>query len=182
VPGFIRGRRYSVVGSGPQFLVTYEVADLKVFTSPDYLDRLNNPSRWTSQVMPSLLNMNRSLCRVEASRGSGVGRYMQTIRFSPGAHHQAQLLAAVRHEVSRLPSQPLLCGAHLFIADRGVSTAPSRERQLRANSDAVADWILSVEGYDQAAVAEDLSELLRANGARPDIISHLYALDHLVTN
>ena len=34
IPGFLQGRRYSVVGTGPQFLVIYEVEDLATHSSP----------------------------------------------------------------------------------------------------------------------------------------------------
>jgi hypothetical protein len=47
IPGFLQGRRYSVVGSEPQFLILYTVIDPDVFTSQTYLERLNHPSDWT---------------------------------------------------------------------------------------------------------------------------------------
>ena len=49
IPGFLQGRRYSVVGSGPQFLIVYAVTDTDAFTSPPYLERLNHPSDRTRQ-------------------------------------------------------------------------------------------------------------------------------------
>ena len=61
IPGFLQGRRYSVVGSGPQFLVLYTVTGPDVFTSQTYLEHLNPTTDWTRQVLPALRNMNRSL-------------------------------------------------------------------------------------------------------------------------
>jgi hypothetical protein len=43
----------------------------------------------------------------------------------------------------------------------------------------VADWVLLVEGYDEAAVAQDRSGLLRQSGAGPDITGDLYTIDHI---
>jgi hypothetical protein len=43
----------------------------------------------------------------------------------------------------------------------------------------VADWVLVVEGYDEAAVAEDRSGLLRQSGAGPEIAGDLYRIDHI---
>src|SRR3712207_2934816 len=60
IPGFLRGRRYTVVEQGPHYLVVYETADVGVFTAPAYLERLNNPTPMTREVMPTLRNMNRS--------------------------------------------------------------------------------------------------------------------------
>jgi hypothetical protein len=43
----------------------------------------------------------------------------------------------------------------------------------------VADWVLLVEGYDEAAVADDRSGLLRLSGAGPDITGDLYRITHI---
>jgi hypothetical protein len=179
IPGFLQGRRYSVVGSGPQFLILYTVTGPDVFTSQTYLERLNHPSDWTQQVMPALRNMNRSLCRVAASSGSGAGRCLQTIRFSPDPGREAHLHGALTSEAQSLAHQRGLCAAHLLIADRDRSRAPTRETTLRAGQDAVADWVLLVEGYDEAAVAQNRSGLLRQSGAGRDITGDLYRMDHI---
>jgi hypothetical protein len=180
IPGFLHGRRYGAVGSGPRFLVVYEVVDTGIFTSSGYLERLNNPSAWTQQVMPALRNMNRSLCRVEISSGSGIGRFMQTVRFSPQAGWDARLRAAMSATVEALAAEDGLCAAHLLIVDRDSSRTPTREASLRGTPDTMAAWILLVEGYDEAVVARDRSALLRQEGAGAEIHSDLYAIEHLV--
>lgn len=179
IPGFLQGRRYSVVGSGPQFLVLYVVINPDVFSSQTYLERLNHPSDWTQQVMPVLRNMNRSLCRVEASSGLGAGGCLQAIRFSPELGREAHLRGALTSEAQSLAHQKGLCAAHLLIADRDRSRIPTRETVLRSGQDAVADWVLVVEGYDEAAVAQDRTGLLRESGAGLDITSNLYRMDHI---
>jgi hypothetical protein len=179
IPGFLQGRRYSVVGSGPQFLILYTVIDPDVFTSQTYLERLNHPSDWTQRVMPALRNMNRSLCRVAASSGLGAGCNLQTIRFSPELGREAHLRGALTSEAQSLAAQRGLCAVHLVIADRDRSRTQTRETALRAGQDAVADWVLLVEGYDEAAVAQDRSELLRQSGAGPEITGDLYRMDHI---
>jgi hypothetical protein len=71
--GFLRGRRYIAADDGPRYLVLYEVAHIDVLTSPAYLERLDNPTAWTREVMPAVSGMNRTLCRVEESFGRGIG-------------------------------------------------------------------------------------------------------------
>jgi hypothetical protein len=179
IPGFLQGRRYSVVGSRPQFLVLYTVRDTDVFTSQTCLEDLIHPTDWAQQVMPALRNMNRSLCRVAASSGSGAGRSLQTIRFSPEPGREAHLRGVLTSEAQSLAHQQGLCAAHLLIADRDRSRTQARETALRGGQDAVADWVLLVEGYDEAAVAEDRSGLLRQSGADPSITRDLYRIDHI---
>ncbi len=180
IPGFLHGRRYRAVGSGPRFLVVYKVADTGVFTSSEYLERLNNPSVWTQQVMPALRNMNRSLCRVEISKGSGIGGFMQTVRFSPRTGREAHLRAALAVAAEALADENGLCAAHLLIVDRDRSQISTREASLRGRPDAMADWILLVDGYDEAVVGRDRSALLRQQGAGAEILADLYAIEHIV--
>jgi hypothetical protein len=179
IPGFLQGRRYSVVGSGPQFLILYTVRNPDVFTSQTYLEHLNHPTDWTQQAMPALRNMNRSLCRVEASSGLGAGCWLQTNRFSPEPGREAHLSGVLTSEAQSLAHQRGVCAAHLLIVDQDRSRAQTRETALRAGQDAVADWVLLVEGYDEAVVAHDRSGLLRLSGAGPDIIGNLYRITHI---
>ena len=178
IPSFLRGRRYSVTGPGPQFLIFYEVADIEVFATAAYLERLNNPSDWTRRMMPSLWNMNRSLCRVEASGGTGIGRFMRTIRFSPASGQESALHDALAKKVQALAEVDGLCAAHLLIADHDKSSTPTRERSLRAAPDTVADWVLLIEGYDEKAITHHQANL-PMEGAH-DVQSTLYMIDHVV--
>ncbi len=179
VPGFVQGRRYSAAGPGSQYLILYTVDDPSVFASLEYQERLNHPSERTREVMPALRNMNWSLCRVEASSGFGAGRWLQTARFSPDPECVAGLRSALTGEVQVLATRSGLCAAHLLIVDRDRSRAPTREAELRMGRDSVADWVLLVEGHDEAAVAQDRSALLRPDGAASEVSAELYALDHI---
>jgi len=180
IPGFLQGRRYSVIGPGPQFLVIYEVEDLATLSSAAYQERLDNPSDWTRRIMPSLRDMNRSLCKVIMSAGSGAGCYMQTVRFSPGEGQGEGLVEGLRQTVMAWICEPFLTGAHLLIADPVLSGTPTREQRLRGGQDHVADWVLLVEGFRQEAVAVSRSEWLLQAGAEPDVTTNLYALQHLL--
>jgi hypothetical protein len=180
IPGFLQGRRYSVIGPGPQFLVIYEVEDLTTLSSAAYRERLDNPSDWTRRTMPSLRNMNRSLCKVVMSAGSGAGCYMQTVRFSPEQGRGDGLVEGLRQAVMAWVCEPCLTGAHLLIADPVLSGTPTREQHLRGGQDHVADWVLLVEGFQQDAVAASRSEWLLQAGAEPDVTTNLYALQHLL--
>jgi len=180
IPGFLQGRRYSVVGTGPQFLVIYEVKDLAILSSPAYRECLDNPSEWTRRTMPSVRNMNRSLCEVIMSAGSGTGCYMQTVQFSPRKGRGDDLVEDLRQALPAWVCRPFLTGAHLLIADPALSSTPTREQRLRGGQDHVADWVLLVEGFQQEAVAANRSEWLMQAGAEPDPVTNLYALQHLL--
>jgi hypothetical protein len=136
IPGFLRGTRWIDETS---YFVLYETKDLKTITSGAYLDRLNNPSPWSRKMMPLHRNMVRSLCRVRASFGGGLGQAMATIRFSP---RQAAL-----PELHRRKGVTGGC----LLESQPMAGAPTAEQKIRGG-DATADWVLLVCGYDVDAV------------------------------
>jgi hypothetical protein len=185
IPGFLRGRRYVVAGEGSRYLVVYEVADVGVLTSPAYLERLNNPTAWTREVMPVVRGMNRTLCRIAASFGRGVGHAALTVRLSPHPGREGELEDRLRAELERLAGSPGLVGGHLLMADAAASRAPTREKELRTQPDAVADWVLLVEGYDGDAVHRLQHDALSPRaleecGAQGGATGEPYGLVHLV--
>ena len=51
IPGFLRGTRWVAAPGHPRYLVIYEVDQLATLSSDAYLQRLNNPSAWTTKMM-----------------------------------------------------------------------------------------------------------------------------------
>lgn len=63
VPGFLAGRRYEAVSGAPRFLTYYEGESPDVFVSKPYLDRLNDPTPWSTAVLQHFRDTNRTVCR-----------------------------------------------------------------------------------------------------------------------
>lgn len=161
IAGFWRGSRWSSVENEEGFFVLYELDDYATLTSPGYLDRLNNPTPWSTKMMPHHLNMVRSQCRIAASFGGGVARLITTIRFSPRERQQS--LTSARDAMADFPNKPGLTGAHLLITDTPAGSAQTEEQKIRG-ADGVADWIILLAGYDSHAV-EQAHATLAANTA-----------------
>jgi hypothetical protein len=83
IPGFNRGSRWIAATCSPRYFVMYEVADIGVLSSANYLERLDHPTPWTAKMMKSYRGMTRGLCIPVAQIGSGLGN------------------AAARHEICR---------------------------------------------------------------------------------
>src|SRR5512137_477629 len=115
IPGFVRGTRWTAADGGPRYFVMYEVETLDVLGSPAYLERLNNPTPWTSRMMPHYRGMTRGLCRVTGSFGCGLGHAALLVRFTPRPDAadalREWLLGAA---LPALAAQPGLGNAHLF--------------------------------------------------------------------
>ena len=185
IPGFRRGSRWASADGGEGFFVMYELERYETLTSTHYLERLNQPTPWSTKMMPLHRNMVRSQCRIAASHGLGVGGAMLTVRLSPEAGRADALRAELDAVLSGLPVVPGVIGAHL-LETRTPDAPPTTEQRIRGGADPTADWIVLVSGYDGDAVRQVASGALGdaalvAAGARPGAISALYGLRYTLT-
>ena len=181
IPGFLQGLRYRSAAGGPRVCTIYHVEFVATFTSPAYLERLNNPTSWTKQALPLLVGMNRTLCTVASTHGHGLGGHLLTIQLSARPDAASQLHRRLSGGVlPDLAARRGLCGAHLLIGDWSASQMRTHEKALRGEPDAIADWVILVEGYDAGEVATARSELTAAlpdHGAAVGLVAGLYTLD-----
>jgi hypothetical protein len=150
IPGFLRARRYvRALGSADNFMI-YELRDTDALTSPEYLERLNNPTPWTKQVMATALALNRTLCRVVGSHGVGIGAHLLTMRVEQLDGSDSDLSASLFGSLANLAHQPGITGAHLL--RRAVVGPDIAERQARQRADGSSDFVALIEGYNPDAV------------------------------
>ncbi len=104
VPGFRYGQRYRAVAADRAYFAYYEVDDPSVLASPAYLERLDNPTDWTRQVMPHFQDMLRTVCTIIHAQGTLLGSHAVTWRTpGPPSAHAATLAAlGARDDVARL--------------------------------------------------------------------------------
>ncbi|HZN86686.1 MAG TPA: hypothetical protein VFB53_07865 [Burkholderiales bacterium] len=180
IPGFIRGTRWVALQGRPRYFVMYEVEQLAVLTSQPYLERLNNPSPWTTKIMPSYRGMNRGLCSVAGSFGFGIGHAGLLIRFKARTGAEGSARNRLLQDIlPGLPSKPGIGSAHLF---EGSLAAPMTNEQRIRGADAGVDSALLVTGYSQDALAalaqaELGNARLEAHGAS-GIAGATYRLDY----
>lgn len=152
IPGFLRGTRWTAAGgNGPRYCVLYEVEQLATLTSAAYLERLNQPTPWTSRMMPSYRGMVRGLCTVSGSFGHGLGGAALLVRLEPLADAASALRAWLLGELlPALPSRRGLGSAHLL--ESAAAPAMTAEQRIRG-ADAGVDWAVLVTGYDAQALS-----------------------------
>ena len=184
IPGFLRGSRWVALRGQPRYFVMYEVAQLAVLTSDAYLERLNNPSPWTSKVMPHYRSMTRGFCSLTGSFGFGIGHLGLLMRFKPATGAESSLRRWLTRDVlPDLPSRPGIGSAHLFEAT--VASEMTTEQRIRG-ADARVDWAVFLTGYGDGDLANlmqaDLSEAhLDAHGAT-GILMAMYRADYTLTD
>jgi hypothetical protein len=151
IPGFVRGTRWVALHGEPRYFVMYEVEELATLTSNAYLERLNNPSPWTSKMMSYYRGMTRGFCSVAGSFGFGMGHASLLIRFKPATETGASLRKWLLQDIlPQLPSRAGIGSAHLL---EGALTPQMTNEQRIRGADAGVDWALLVTGYSQDALA-----------------------------
>ncbi len=185
IPGFMRGTRWvaDAAASGqagaPRYLVLYEVASLATLASPPYLERLNQPSPWTTRVMPHYRGMRRGFCSVLGSFGFGTGHACALVRFKSAARgaEAAPHRWLLQEVLPGLPARPGLGSAHLL--EGAATPAMTNEQRMRGAADAGVDSALLVTGYDGAAVAEVARHLATEGLGRQGATEATHALYRL---
>ncbi len=166
IPGFLRGSRWVAQQGQPRYFVMYEVAELTVLTSAAYLERLNNPTPWTSKMMPHYRGMTRGFCTVAADFGIGIGQAGFLIRFRPAKGREAFLRKwLVEDTLPGLCTRQGLGGACLF--ESALAPPMTSEQRIRG-ADASVDWALLVTGYS----AENVAGLAQAELAENHLAQH----------
>ena len=174
IPGFLRGRRYVALSGAPEFFTLYEARDFGVLEGPDYLARLNAPTPWTRRATAAFQDTSRTLARVVATAGPGMGGVALTVRFAADPAAGPGLAAVVRAALG-----PRITGAHLCAGDGGASGAPTAESAGRTDLRAPPGWFAMIEATDAAALAMALPEAdVLAEGAR-DVVRGVYRLEYV---
>lgn len=151
IPGFVRGTRWVQLHGQPRYFVMYEVEQLATLTSKAYLERLNNPSAWTTKMMSHYRGMARGFCTVTGSFGFGMGHAGVLIRFKSTPDMGTSLRKwLLQDTLPQLPSRPGIGSVHLF---EGALTPQMTNEQRIRGADAGVDCALFVTGYSQDAVA-----------------------------
>lgn len=174
IPGFKRGSRWASAEGREGFFVMYELADYETLTSPRYVERLNNPTPWSSKLFPHHRNMVRSQCRVLETFGSGVAGLVLTIRFSPGEAHADATRQGVRSILQSVPEKPGLTGGHLLRTET-PTLAPTAEQKIRGGKDVTADWIVLLTGYEADALRGFATSALPIDHATYDLFRLSFA-------
>jgi hypothetical protein len=182
IPGFERGTRWVASHGQPRYFVMYEVAQLATLTSNAYLERLNNPSPWTSKMMPYYRGMTRGFCSVAGSFGFGMGHAGLLVRFRPATELESSLRKWLLQDIlPQLPSRPGIGSAHLF---EGAMTPQMTNEQHIRGADAGVDWALLVTGYNQDALARlmqaDLGDAQLGKHGAAGVLAAMYRIEYSI--
>ncbi|MEJ8570004.1 hypothetical protein [Microbaculum marinum] len=183
IPGFARGRRYIAEHGSPEYFTLYEAISIETLGGQDYLNRLNNPTPWTSRATQHFRNVSRSVQRVVYSAGPGIGGHLYSIQLETGdpAAFSENMITKV---LAPLSTRHGITGVHLCQTDAAVSAIMTKEKEGRDGSTGIPGWTLMVEG-GTADIVDEMRETafsdarLTAAGAAEINAPALYRLEYI---
>jgi len=147
VPGFLFGRRHQAIAGAPGYFNFYMVETPEVLTSKPYLERLDNPTPMTRTIMSEVfINMNRTVCRRTARRGSFRGAFAVTARFS-----QAPDATALAGVLEKLSGDTAVARSEIWLALDAAGMPVSMEEKLRGGDKKIAGALIIDTLYEQDA-------------------------------
>ena len=167
VRGFLGGRRYVDDRLAlHKYFTLYLGETLGTFSSPPYVERLNNPTPWTAKLAPHFRNFVRGACRKVASTGHGTGGAVLTVRVAvdDAAGLGPEPAERLLRQLTMDPGLTFgLTGAHLGVADAAVTGVPTRERSMRgATQEPIFEGVVLVEGLGRRELSAAQAGIVQA--------------------
>ena len=139
VPGFLAGRRYEAVSGTPRFLTYYEATRPDIFVSKTYMDRLNDPTPWTMEVLRHFRETNRTVCRRTWEAGAIRGAWGVVLRVERGGEKEdeaaAERVAALEEQGRAWAGDWRVLRAELWRREALPAPGRTAEAELRAAPD-----------------------------------------------
>ncbi len=166
IPGFLGGRRYGDWSLTHHRLFTlYLGENVETFSSPPYVERLNNPTPWTTNLAPHFRNFLRGACRVVASESNGTGGAVMTVQVHVKDAAKAGHADAGRSLIKSLTTLDGITGAHLGLQEVGVSGVQTKEKALRGDKATIDfEGVVIVEGLTRRELNANRAAILAAIG------------------
>ena len=161
LPGFLRGLRAVGIPDtnlNHKYFMMYEAERKEVFTSRKYLERLNNPTEWTKEILSNYLSPSRTVCSVISSKSIGLGCYFSTIRFlgeNIEDNHNVENLKSFVPKILKLNG---ITGIHIILGDTSYGQMNTEEKKYRSSqglNDQIVSQAVIIEGvnYDSLEIA-----------------------------
>ena len=174
IPGFLRGRRYRVVGEGIEFFTRYDVESPAVLTSEAYLARLNAPTEWTKRVLPHFRDTARALCLPVGDRSRHSRTWLVTLRVF-GEVGEAEMTR--RMHASASANVEAGASVELLKIDDAASAIETAERISRPGDARNSRWIILAEAPDEWGAKQALAHF-QTQFAEISIESAIYVLEY----
>ena len=158
LPGFLRGlRAQGELGTDlkDKYFMMYEAEKKEIFISKKYLERLNNPTKWTKDILSSYISPSRTICSVIASKSIGLSGFLATIRFLDRDIEDRLNVEKLKLFIPIIIKLDGITGMHVLLGDNTFGQMRTEEKKYRSSQgydDQVVSQAIIIEGLNYSAL------------------------------
>ena len=183
VKGFLRAFRcvgLKGTNDNDKYFMMYDVKSKGILSSKQYLNRLNNPTDWTSKILSKYVYPSRAICEVIKTKSltNGLSGFFVTIRYLSQNNDIKNF-----HNISdEIMCQNGILSIHCFQSDREISLLKTKEKVIRSyqgNEDEIIDYAVVIECLNINKVKNFLLNYLKIKSDKKIKINY-YQLQHII--
>ena len=183
VKGFLRAFRcvgLKGTNDNDKYFMMYDVKNKDILSSKQYLNKLNNPTDWTSKILSKYVYPSRAICEVikTTSLTNGLSGFFVTIRYL-SQNNDIENFYNISNEVM---SENGIFSIHCFQSDKEISLLKTKEKVIRSfqgNEDEIIDYAVVIECLNINKVKKFLLDDLKIKSEKKIKINY-YQLQHVV--
>ena len=183
VKGFLRAFRcvgLKGTNDNDKYFMMYDVKSKGILSSKQYLNRLNNPTDWTSKILSKYVYPSRAICEVIKTKSltNGLSGFFVTIRYL-SQNNDIKNFYNISDEIM---CQNGIFSIHCFQSDREISLLKTKEKIIRSyqgNEDEIIDYAVVIECLNINKVKKFLSNYLKIKSDKKIKINY-YQLQHVM--
>ena len=183
VKGFFRAFRcvgLKGTNDNDKYFMMYDVKNKDILSSKQYLNRLNNPTDWTSKILSKYVCPSRAICEVIKTKSltNGLSGFFVTIRYL-SQNNDIKNFYNISDEIMR---QNGIFSIHCFQSDREISLIKTKEKVIRSyqgNEDEIINYAVVIECLNINKVKKFLLNKLKIKSDK-NIKINYYQLQHVI--
>jgi hypothetical protein len=189
LPGFLRGyRAIGIEGTNlnHKYFMMYEAKNKEVFVSKEYLERLNNPTEWTKEILSNYISPSRTICSVISSKSIGSGNFILTVRFLDEQFNKNHDLEQLKVFISKVTEFQNITGMHFIVGDKSFGQMNTEEKKYRSSQgkqDQIISQAIILEGLKLDSLKTALDHLIQKFSIKENdrTIFNFYTCQHILT-
>ena len=189
LPVFLRGFRAKAepgTDINNKYFMMYEGEKKEVFISEKYLERLNNPTKWTKDILSSYISPSRTICSVIASKSVGLSGFLATIRFLDRDIEDRFNVEKLKLCIPRVLKVEGITGMHVLLGDNTfgqMRTEEKKYRSLQGMDDQVVSQAIILEGLNYSVLRIAVESIFGEYFINSNIntITNFYCCQHILT-
>ena len=189
LPGFLRGFRAQGETSTrieDKYFMIYEAEKKEIFVPKNYLERLNNPTKWTKEILSSYISTSRTVCGVIAGKSRGFSSFLANKRFLDPDIDNKLNVEKLKLSIPQIIILVGVTGLHVLLGDNTFGQVKTEEKKYRSShglDDQVVSQAIIIESLNYSELRKAVESFFVENSinVKINIKINYYCCQHILT-